>query len=403
MGQALGVGAGGHGHDDRAAARGRLASAGDRERPGPARARRARPCGARRRRPARGRRRRSTRERGERGRRAGVGATVMSACVEPRHGGVDALGQDHSTASAASSTSTRPAARGRASTGGCSTWSAPRSLPPGGLPMPIRTRAKSSVWRWALIDRSPLWPARPPPTLTWMRPGGEVELVVDDHQPRQVLDAEAAHQRGDRPARVVHVGLREGQRQPRAARSRTSATRARVLATPSAARRGGSASSSTTSAPTLWRVPAYSAPGLPRPTTSRSAGVPRRAAPWRASERHSGRRFSPRRRRSRSAPSRLGSPVAAASSSMPPRRPRPPPRHGWPSSAARVSDATTTGVLGVDLGGDAGGQDEVADADGVVDLEVRRCRPRISFGMRVGADRHRQVGAASARPCRRSR
>ena len=31
---------------------------------------------------------------------------------------------------------------------------------------------------------------------------------------------------------------------------------------------------STTSAPTLWRVRAYSAPGFPRPTTSRSAGVP---------------------------------------------------------------------------------------------------------------------------------
>src|SRR5581483_200870 len=31
---------------------------------------------------------------------------------------------------------------------------------------------------------------------------------------------------------------------------------------------------STTSAPTLWRVLAYSSPGLPRPTTSRSADAP---------------------------------------------------------------------------------------------------------------------------------
>src|SRR6476469_4228513 len=38
------------------------------------------------------------------------------------------------------------------------------------------------------------------------------------------------------------------------------------------------ASSCTTSAPTLWRVPSYSDPGVPSPTTSRSAGVPVRAA-----------------------------------------------------------------------------------------------------------------------------
>ena len=38
--------------------------------------------------------------------------------------------------------------------------------------------------------------------------------------------------------------------------------------------RGAATAAATTSAPTLWRVPANSAPGLPRPTTSRSAGVP---------------------------------------------------------------------------------------------------------------------------------
>src|SRR5579872_5720269 len=38
------------------------------------------------------------------------------------------------------------------------------------------------------------------------------------------------------------------------------------------------ASRATTSAPALWRVPSYSAPGFPRPTTSRSAGVPRLGA-----------------------------------------------------------------------------------------------------------------------------
>ena len=36
----------------------------------------------------------------------------------------------------------------------------------------MRTRTKSSVCRWALIDRRPLWPARPPPTFTFSRPSG---------------------------------------------------------------------------------------------------------------------------------------------------------------------------------------------------------------------------------------
>src|SRR5699024_12168468 len=35
--------------------------------------------------------------------------------------------------------------------------------------------------------------------------------------------------------------------------------------------------SATVSAPTLWRVCAYRSPGLPRPITRRSAGVPRRS------------------------------------------------------------------------------------------------------------------------------
>ena len=38
-------------------------------------------------------------------------------------------------------------------------------------------------------------------------------------------------------------------------------------------RRAASASSPTTCSPTLWRVPAYSLPGLPSPTTSQSNGV----------------------------------------------------------------------------------------------------------------------------------
>ena len=44
------------------------------------------------------------------------------------------------------------------------------------------------------------------------------------------------------------------------------------------------ANSSTVSEPALCRLPAYSSPGLPNPTTSRSAGVPR------CSDRAKGRR-----------------------------------------------------------------------------------------------------------------
>ena len=41
------------------------------------------------------------------------------------------------------------------------TWSAPPSLPPGGLPIPMRARVNSSERNHALIERRPLWPARP--------------------------------------------------------------------------------------------------------------------------------------------------------------------------------------------------------------------------------------------------
>ena len=52
-----------------------------------------------------------------------------------------------------------------------STWSVPAPRP-GGLPTPMRTRAKSSECRCDWIDRSPLCPAVPPPTLTFTTPGG---------------------------------------------------------------------------------------------------------------------------------------------------------------------------------------------------------------------------------------
>ena len=94
---------------------------------------------------------------------AGLESAATSP-IEPVLGGSDAVARMHSTASAATSMLTSSSARSRFE-GERSTWSAPCSLPPGGLPMPMRTRVKASEWRWALMERSPLWPASPPPGL----------------------------------------------------------------------------------------------------------------------------------------------------------------------------------------------------------------------------------------------
>ena len=62
-----------------------------------------------------------------------------------------------------------------------STWSAPSALP-GGLPMPIRTRTKSSVCRCALIDSQAVVAGQAAADLHLHAPHGQVELVVDDHE-----------------------------------------------------------------------------------------------------------------------------------------------------------------------------------------------------------------------------
>ena len=77
----------------------------------------------------------------------------------------------------------------------------------------------------------------------------------------------------DGQARLVHVGLGHGQQDQVVADADPSPARARR---PLLGRRRPpwrrATRSSTTSAPMLCRVPSYSAPGLPRPTTSRSHG-----------------------------------------------------------------------------------------------------------------------------------
>ena len=75
-----------------------------------------------------------------------------------------------STASAAVSTAPPSAAR-TALGGRRSTWAAPCAAL-GGLPTPMRTRRKSDECRCDCRERSPLWPARPPPALSRTVPGG---------------------------------------------------------------------------------------------------------------------------------------------------------------------------------------------------------------------------------------
>ena len=62
-----------------------------------------------------------------------------------------------------------------------------------------------------MIERSPLWPASPPPDFTFSAADGQVELVVHDHD-LLGLDAVAARQRGDREPGVVHVRERDRER-----------------------------------------------------------------------------------------------------------------------------------------------------------------------------------------------
>ena len=62
-----------------------------------------------------------------------------------------------------------------------------------------------------MIDRSPLWPASPPPDLTFSDRDREIELVVDDDD-LLGLHAVAAGEQPDGLARVVHVRERDRER-----------------------------------------------------------------------------------------------------------------------------------------------------------------------------------------------
>ncbi len=90
------------------------------------------------------------------------------------------------------------------------------------------------------------------------------------------VDPVAADEGGDGAARVVHVGLRKGQRQAAALDPDLGAEGVLLGALEAGPVAGGEEAHGV--GPALCREPANSAPGLPRPTPRRSAGVPRRGA-----------------------------------------------------------------------------------------------------------------------------
>ena len=136
------------------------------------------------------------------------------------------------------------------------------------------------------------------------------------------------------------------------------------------------ASSTTTSSPTLWRVRAYSLPGLPSPTTSQSNGVERRLTRrCRQTSRHpttlrlqrlAGRGFA----RPRPRPPACSSAASASAASI-------------SAISARIVSTVTIGLSGSPVGPDTGRHRQVLEADdtvhlhlGDVDDELVRDRPR---------------------------
>ena len=230
----------------------------------------------------------------------------QSAGVVPRHGGVDPVGRAIiSMASAASSTHT--AISSRVALGRPGQHVVDAALRAAGRLADPDADADEVLGVQVGDDRSsPLWPARPPPSLIFIRPGSRSSSSWTTTRRAGILDAVAPHQRRRRPGPSRSCRWSGRRAPPGACPIRTSATRAgRVLgrlqpltvaarpaARPRRRRRCGA----------CRRAPC---PGLPRPTTSRSDGVPRRGARrrrrLRPSDHDSG--VGVGRRRRRSAPS----------------------------------------------------------------------------------------------------
>ena len=188
----------------------------------------------------------------------------------------------------------------------------------------MRTRTKASVWRCGLSERSPLCPARPPPTFSFRRPTRQVELVVDDDDVGRVLDVVATPSRLHRLARVVHVGLGEGQRDPRGRRCVTSAVRARSFC--DSFRRSP------------WRR--ASRPRPRRPCCGGSGRTPRPGCPARRRGRPPSLCRTTRWRRPRPRRHRRPGRLRPLPRPRPPRRPAPPRRRHRRRRPRRVSAST---------------------------------------------------------------
>ena len=169
----------------------------------------------------------------------------------------------------------RRAARGPPWAGG-SGRAPPLARALGGLPTPMRTRTKSVVCRCDCRERSPLWPASPPPALTRTVPGGRSSSSCTT----TMEDGSAMPNRWPGHARPAPIRSCRWSEWPAPPSYRRGRRRRRGACSPFSALSDAPArvaSRSTVSAPTLCSVPANSLPGLPNPTTSRSAEAPRRS------------------------------------------------------------------------------------------------------------------------------
>ncbi len=125
-----------------------------------------------------------------------------------------------------------------------------------GRPTPARTRQKSRPPRPRLRLFSPLWPATPPPSLTRTSPKGR-SISSWRTTTRSSGTLQRAPRRAGRGAGLVHEGLGEQHRHPRAAGADRAPRRsARRTACAPSAGPSASESSSAISKPMLWRVPA---------------------------------------------------------------------------------------------------------------------------------------------------
>ena len=176
-----------------------------------------------------------------------------------------------STASAASATATSNSSRWRAGSRD-STWSAPLLL--------RRRLADADADPHEVLRAEvrgdaaqPVVAGQPAADLDPHRARRQVELVVDDHDPARDRRCRSGGRARRRPGRSRSC-TSSGNASTHALRRRCATRRrGRCRGRPSARDSCAAASSPTTSSPTLWRVRAYSLPGLPSPTTSQSNGV----------------------------------------------------------------------------------------------------------------------------------